>query len=114
MPLYERIMGLEPGQIPGYMVQDILAEWATGHVTLQQARDLFRKASGSNRPPTPTEETELQDLISTVPTGSTAQAKAERALRMLEVARVLRLAEEGLPPLDTAAAVRTRLGVPER
>lgn len=113
MPLYERIMGLEPGQMPGYMVQDILAEWATGNATLQQARNLFRKAGG-DRAPTPTEESELQDLIATVPTGSTAQAKAERALRMLEIARVLRLAEEGLPPLDTPAAVRARLGVPER
>ena len=60
-------------------------------------------------PLTPAEVADAQALVNPVPAGSTTALKADRALRLQEIDQVLLMAP--LPPHDTAAAVKTRLGI---
>ena len=115
MGLYERLMGVEDPRIPVHQFQAAAAEWARGSITGAQANTLI---AATGAPLTGPEQTEAQALVNTVTsipiTGSaTAQAdgRARRALRMFEIDQVLMLAELRTAPYDTAAAVRTRLGV---
>jgi hypothetical protein len=78
-------------------------------MTLQQARDGITAISGT--PLTPSEETELTALINTVPTGTTAAIKADRALRLTEIDQILLLADSKVAPMNTEAGVKTALGV---
>jgi hypothetical protein len=112
--LYERLMGTHPTRhkIPVHQFQALAAEWAKGQITGAQALSGIEQASGM--PLDATEQQEAQDLIATVPTGSTAAIKADRALRLIEIDQVLLIADAQTPPYNTSAAVRTRLGVPTR
>lgn len=56
-------------------------------------------------------QTEIAALVATVPVGTTTAIQAARALRLLEIDQVLLIAENRYPPLNTVAAVKTRLGV---
>lgn len=99
-------------KIPIHQFQSIAAEWARGNMTGTQANTAIQIVSGIGLDAT--EQTEAQDLVTTVPTGITVDNKADRALRLQEIDHVLLIADTGLPPLNTPAAVRTRLGVPTR
>jgi hypothetical protein len=109
--LYERLMGLHPTRpkIPVHQFQSLAAEWARGQITGVQANAAILQCSGVGLDAT--EQLEAQALVDTVPVGTTADLKADRALRVQVIDQVLLLADQGLPPYDTAAAVRTRLGV---
>jgi len=109
MALIERLMGLESPRIPEHEFQSIASEWATGNITGAQAQAAITALTGVALDAAGI--TEAQALVNTVPTGSTATNKADRALRMFEIDHVLLIAHSRTPPYDTAAAVRTRLGI---
>ena len=111
--LYERLMGIHATRpkIPVHQFQAISAEWARGQITGAQANTAIAAIS-ANVGLDATEQTEAQDLVTTVPTG--AGTEAARALRIQEIDQVLLLADMRIAPYDTAAAVRTRFGVPTR
>ena len=110
MPLIERLMGLEAPKVPVHLFQSVAAEWATGNMTGTQANACIAAASGGV-PLDAAAIAEAQALVNTVPTGATATNKADRALRLLDIDHVLLIADSRHPPYDTAAAVRTRLGI---
>jgi hypothetical protein len=111
--LIERLMGLHTDgrrKLPIHQFQAAAAEWGRGEMTGVQARDMFELNVA--------EQAEAQAIVATVTsivvTGSAAaqaDARARRALRMQEIDHVLLLAEAKVPPLNTPAAVRTRLGI---
>lgn len=114
--LYERLMGYSPaeyqaaglavdarGKLSVHAFESAAAEWVRGNMTGAQATSAFALNT--------TEQTEAQDVVATV-TG--LAAAGDRALQILAIAQVLMLAEGRIAPYTTAAAVRTRLGVPTR
>ena len=109
MPLIERLMGLEEPKIPVHAFQALCAEWARGNITGAQAQAAIVAATGVALDAAA--QAEAQALVNTVPGGSTADEKADRALRMQVIDQVLLVADRRIPPYDTAAAVRTRLGI---
>lgn len=108
MALYQRLLGVEP-KIPLHQFQAIVAQWAKGGMTLAQARAGITFLTGVAL--TPAEEAEVQTLVNTVPTGATTANQAARALRMAEIDQVLLLADAKVPPFDTEAGIKARLGV---
>lgn len=111
MALYDRLLGIDAAnpKIPVHQFEAVCHEWATGGITAQQARDAIAAVSGT--PLTAAEETEVQALVGSVPTGSTTANQAARALRLHLIACVLQMADAQLAPYTTAAAIKTRLGV---
>lgn len=111
MGLYERILEIDPvnPKIPIHAFQAIVAQWAKGGMTLAQARDGITIISGA--PLTAAEEAEVQTLVNSVPTGGTTANQAARSLRMAEIDQVLLLADSKVPPFDTVAGIKARLGV---
>jgi formyltetrahydrofolate hydrolase len=88
--LIERLMGLEEPKIPVHQFQATIAEWARGSITGAQAQVILSARGG-------------QVL-------SSAEVAA-RAMRLIEIDQVFLLAEYGVTPYNTAAAVRARLGI---
>lgn len=113
MGLYDRLLGIDGAnpKIPVHQFQSIAAEWARGNMTGVQANAAIADPKCSGAPLTAAEQTEAQTLVNTVPVGTTTALKADRALRLLEIEQVLNLVDLRLPPYDTVAAVKTRLGV---
>lgn len=111
MGLYERLLGIDlvNPKIPIHAFQAIAAQWAKGGMTIAQARAGITLISGAAL--TAAEEVEAQTLVNSVPTGTTTANQAARALRMAEIDQVLLLADAGVPPFDTAAGIKARLGV---
>lgn len=111
MALYDRLLGLDAAnpKIPVHQFEAIAHEWATGGITVQQARDAITACSGA--PMTADEETEALALVNSVPTGQTTANQAARALALHRIACVLQMADARLAPYTTAAAIKSRLGV---
>jgi hypothetical protein len=111
MALIERLMGLDLNRtkIPIHQFQSIAAEWARGQITGAQANTGITTVAGQGLDAA--EQAEAQALVNTIPSGATTANKADRALRLSEIDQVLLLAEMRVPPYDTAAAVRARLGL---
>lgn len=110
MALIERLMGLEQPKISVHLFQSLAAEWAQGSITGTQANAAIAAQSGGV-PLDAAAIAEATALVATVPTGTTSALKADRALKLLDIDHVLLIAESRIPPYDTAAAVRTRLGI---
>lgn len=111
MALVERLMGIDARpKIPVHGFQAVLAEWARGNLTGAQAQAAIASLSGGVNLDAG-ETAEAQTLVNSVPTGSTAAAQAARALRIIEMDQVWLLADAAVPPYNTAAAIRTRLGL---
>lgn len=109
MALIERLMGLEEPKIPIHQFQSLCAEWARGNITGAQAQAAITALTGT--PLDGAAQTEAAALVATVPTGVTTDNKADRALRLQIIDQVLLIADSRIPPYDTAAAVRARLGI---
>ena len=109
MGLYERLLNQESPRIPVHAFQAVAAEWARSELTGAQANAVIEALTGA--PLDPTAQAEAQALVAAVPTGSTATNKADRALRIHEIDQILLLADAQAPGYDTAAALKTRLGV---
>lgn len=111
MGLYERLLGTDANpKIPVHQFQAIVGLWAKGGMTLAQARTAIAFVSGGVAL-TSAEETEAQALVASVPTGSTTANQAARALRLSEIDQVLLLADARVPPFNTVAGIKGRLGV---
>lgn len=110
MPLIERLMGLETPKVPVHLFQSVMAEWARGNMTGAQANSCIAAASGGV-PLDSAATAEAQALVNTVPVGTTTANKADRALRLQEIDQILLIADTRSAPYNTAAAVRTRLGI---
>ena len=114
--LIERLMGIVEPRIPEHEFQAIAAEWARGQITGSQANAAIVACSARffgdpSAPLTADDITEAQALLATIPSGGTTENKVDRALRQVLIDQVLMMASIRLPPYDTAAAVRTRLGL---
>jgi hypothetical protein len=57
---------------------------------------------------------EAQDLLATIPTGTTTTARLDRIERLALIEAVLVIADYRQPPFNTPAALRTAFGVPDR
>jgi hypothetical protein len=112
MALYLRLLGTDPTspKIPIHAFQAIVALWAKGNMTATQARAGIAQVSGGVSL-TAGEETEVQTLVATVPTGSTTANQAARALRLLHIDEVLLCVDHAVAPFDTEAGVKAALGV---
>lgn len=111
MALYQRLLGIDAvnPKIPIHQFQSIVGAQQRGQMTLAQARAGITQISGA--PLTAGEETELNALIASVPTGGTTANQAARALRLLAIDQTLLLADSRVPPMDTEAGLKTALGV---
>jgi len=114
--LYERILRLHPtkDKIAVHALLAICAEQSRGVLTTAQANNIIAEEYGQTLGAAQTGNDaglrEAGDLIATV----TAVAAASRAAKIIEIEEVLLLADLGIAPYDTPAALRTRLGVPDR
>lgn len=122
MALYLRLLGNDPDnpKIPIHTFQACAAEWARGNITGAQANTAIGLAVSVDdpKPLTASEQVEAQTLVSTITSiaisGTAVQqadARARRALRMFEIDQVLMLVDSKLPPYNTEAAIKARLGV---
>lgn len=97
-------------KLPVHQFQAASAEWSRGNMTGAQATAALELNAAEQ-----TEATALVATVTNIPiTGTAVQiadGRARRALRMLEIDQVLLLAEARVAPLNTAALVRTRLGI---
>jgi len=94
MGLYERLLRLQEPRIPVHQFVACAAEVSRGNMSSVQARNAMNLSAA--------EGTEANALIARV---------MSAALSRVEVHDVLMLAELRIPPFDTVAAVKTRLGV---
>lgn len=96
MGLFERLMGLEEPKIPVHQFQAMMAERSRGKVTDEQIIDAFNLSAAEQVEMGKTRDRTLAPVS---------------PLMTSEVDDVLLLAEMLIPPYNTAAAVKTRLGV---
>lgn len=94
MGLYERLVGTEEPKIAVHNFYAMVTEQRRGKVTSTQTHNAFGLSAG--------EQTELASLISRL---------AANKITGPEVHEVLVLAESGIAPYSTVAAVKTRFGV---
>jgi hypothetical protein len=98
MALVERLMGLTPTvngpRIPVHEFQALAAQWSKGNITGAQAQAAVTFVSGQGL-----------NAVTSLP------AAVDRFARMQNVDQVLLLASSQCPPFDTAAAVRSALGI---
>ena len=94
MALYDRLLRLAEPPIPVHQFIAAAAEVAKGNMTNNQAKTAFGLSTA--------EGNEALTLIARVQNGQ---------LTRTEIHDVLLLAETRIPPYDTVAAVKTRLGV---
>jgi len=106
MGLYERLLGVDPDnpKIPIHGFASTMAEVARGQLTGAQAQTAIGQFSGA--PLTAAEAAEATTLLNTI-TG-TGTAKLARAK---EIDDTLILGEHRVVQYDTAAELKTRLGV---
>jgi hypothetical protein len=114
--LADRLCGVTgSAKIPIHSFQAIVAEWARGNITGQQAQDGITAMSGTALSAGEvTEATSLVNSITSIPiTGTAVQiadGRARRALRAQEIDQVLLLADARIAPYDVPATVKSRLG----
>lgn len=118
--LYERILEQHPTKpkIAVHAFQAIVAEQRRGSLTVAQAQAILTSEYGGPLGNATSGDeagvAEVQDLLATVPTGTTTANQLARIARLQEISDVLLLADLAVPPYDTPAALRTRLGVQTR
>jgi hypothetical protein len=116
--LIERLLEEVEGKakIPLHAFQATLAEWARGKLTGAQALDQLEALA----PPrlNAAEQAEAQaivNLVTSIPISGTAAAiadgKASRALKIKEIDDVFLLMDNHAPAYDSAAEVRSKLGI---
>lgn len=117
--LYERILGMHPTKpkIGVHALEAIIAEQRRGALTVAQADGILATEYGGGLGAGVGDEAgrqEVVDLLATIPTGTTTTNRLDRLERILQIEQVFLLADLRLAPYDTAAALRTRMGVPTR
>jgi hypothetical protein len=110
--LYERLSSHGTGRIPVDYAMHTFNAWANGDITGPQAQAIIDRISGT--PLGTIGVQEVQDLRNTIPVGTTTTIRLDRLERVGRIARTFQLMEEGAPPYNDLAFVRTLLGVPAR
>lgn len=103
MALVERLMGLEEPKIP---VHDFFAaghELVMGRLTVAQIKTALNMDASA--------QTEFDALVALAPTGTAALAVAQKAQFVESLHSVFILAESGYAGYNTAANVRSKLGL---
>jgi hypothetical protein len=103
MALVERLMGLESPKIPVHDFFAAQSEVIRGALTVAQVKTALGMDASA--------QTEYDALVALAPTGSTATALANKALFIEQIHSIFILAEGGYTGYNTAAAVRTKLGI---
>jgi hypothetical protein len=103
MALVERLMGLESPKIPVHDFMAAAQEIVAGRLTIAQVKTALNLDAAA--------QAEFDTLAATAPTGTTATALANKALWVHSMHAVFVLAEGGYTGYNTAAAVRTKLGI---
>lgn len=106
MAIYDRMMGLAESKIPVHQFMGAVQEVVLGNMSVVQAATAFELSAAEQ-----TEAGALRDRILQEPAGSGATAGVPRRLKAMEFERVLMMAEVGIAPFNTVAAVKARLGV---
>lgn len=115
MALYDRLLGRNDAggavdnKIPVHQFQALASEWQRGRLTGAQASAAIGVLSGAAL--TTAEQTEVQTLVNTVPTGQTTANQAARALRLHEIDQILLLGDTLVAGYDTPTAIKAKLGV---
>ena len=112
MALYNRLLGTPANgerKIPMHQFKAILMEWRGGALTGTQAQDAVAFASGVAL--AAQEVTDVNTLLGTIPTGTTAANINARLERINRIESVLMMADAMQPGYDTDAALRAKLGV---
>lgn len=103
MALIERLMELETPKIPIHTFYAAQHERIEGQVTRNQIVAFFGMDAAA--------AAEYDALAALAPTGTQAAAVAAKAMFISRVHAVFMLAAARVPGYDTAAAVRTKLGL---
>lgn len=103
MGLYERLGGFEDPKIEVHTFMSAMQEYMLSNMSGAQATAAFALTAG--------EQTEALALRDRILAESSASSNLQRRLKALEIENVLILLERRVAPLDTVAAVKTRLGV---
>lgn len=103
MALIERLMGIENPKIHVHTFFSAAHERVHGAMTRQNAIDAFGMDAAAIA--------EYDVLAATAPTGTNALQTALKAMWVNRIHAVLILAEDGVAGYNTAAAVRTKLGI---
>lgn len=98
------MMGLQQPSIPVHAFMSAMQEYMLGNMSGAQATAAFGLA--------PAEQTEALALRDRLLQESSTTNGIQRRLKGLEFENVLILAQNGIVPFDTVAAVKARLGVP--
>lgn len=118
--LYERLLDQHPtkAKMSTDGLQACIRHFRSGSMTIEQIDALFADHYGG---PLGIAQTgneagrrEAQDLLATIPTGTTTVLRLDRIERLATLEAVLVVADLRQPPFDTPAALRTALGVPDR
>lgn len=114
MALIEKLLDLETPRIrPNHVFQGVLAEWATGNLTALQAREILAAHNGFNVADLLAADlNEAQAWVNLAPTGTTAGAKADRALWQIRQTYIIALMEIKAAGYDTPVPCRARIGLP--
>lgn len=101
--LYERLLGLQEPKIPIHTFFSVMQEFALGNMTGAQASAAFNLDAS--------EQAEATTLLNKILTEAATNGAIARRVKALEYENVLIVAESLIPPYNTVAAVKTRLGV---
>jgi hypothetical protein len=118
--LYERILEVHPtkDKISTDALQACMRNIRRGIMTVDQADTLFEVhyggALGTAQTGDEAGRREANDLLATIPTGSTTAQRFDRIEALANIEAVLVVADLKQAPFDTPAAIRTALGVPDR
>lgn len=103
MALVERLMGLEDPKIPVHDFFAAVSEVINGRLTSAQVKTFLALDAAAS--------TQYDLIAATAPTGNAALNVAQKALWTEGMHAVFVLAERRYPGYDTAAGVRTKLGI---
>jgi hypothetical protein len=118
--LYERLLDQHPtkAKISTDQLQACMRHFRSGAMTVAQIDALFLDQYGSTLGQAATGDdagrVEIQDLLATIPTGTTTTARLDRIERLAMIEAVLVIADTRTAPFNTPAALRTAFGVPNR
>ena len=118
--LYERLLGQHPtkAKISTDGLQACMRHFRSGTMTVAQIDAFFAAEYGGPLGQAATGNdagrVEIQDLLATIPTGTTTTNRLDRIERLALIEAVLVIADTRTAPFNTPALLRAAFGVPDR
>lgn len=118
--LYERLLDQHPSKpkISTDGLQACMRHFRSGAMNITQIDAFFAAeygaALGTAASGDDAGRVEAQDLLATIPTGTTTTARLDRIERLATIEAVLVIADTKTAPFNTPALLRTAFGVPNR